>query len=66
MNDHETVEYQCRECFRWAPWTDGEVMEDVSVPERIYWCQTCGRAQPLAGMAERTVNPLMPKRGEGT
>lgn len=39
--------YECPECFRVAPWTDGTVAE-MGDERDEFWCQTCGAETPLA------------------
>ncbi|WP_205327643.1 hypothetical protein [Glycomyces sp. YM15] len=47
-------EYECPNCYRWAPWTDGELEADGDGPD-TYWCQTCGAETPVAAMASRNL-----------
>jgi predicted RNA-binding Zn-ribbon protein involved in translation (DUF1610 family) len=43
--------YECPECLRVAPWTDGR-MRKHGDPVDEYWCQTCGAQVPLTVCAK--------------
>jgi hypothetical protein len=39
--------YECPQCFRVAPWTDGRSVKAGDEVDE-YWCQTCGAEVPVA------------------
>jgi predicted RNA-binding Zn-ribbon protein involved in translation (DUF1610 family) len=43
--------YECPECCRVAPWTDGR-MRKHGDPVDEFWCQTCGAEVPLSSCAK--------------
>lgn len=50
-------EYRCRDCDRWALWTNGTLAEDNG-GTALFWCQTCSAEMPLNSMDSR------PRRAE--
>jgi predicted RNA-binding Zn-ribbon protein involved in translation (DUF1610 family) len=43
--------YECPQCCRVAPWTDGRARKHGD-PVDEYWCQLCGAEAPIAGCAK--------------
>ncbi|MFF4090388.1 hypothetical protein ACFYY9_26430 [Streptomyces nigra] len=43
--------YECPQCCRVAPWTDGRTTASGDEVDE-YWCQTCGAEVPLADCAQ--------------
>jgi predicted RNA-binding Zn-ribbon protein involved in translation (DUF1610 family) len=46
-----TSVYECPQCCRVAPWTDGRSVKAGDEVDE-YWCQTCGAEVPLAACAK--------------
>lgn len=46
------TEYECPNCYRWAPWTDGIIDGDDEGAEE-FWCQTCGSQTAVEAMESR-------------
>lgn len=58
-------EYRCRECDRWALWTDGELADDND-GVAIFWCQFCSAEMRLDSMDSRPQEPACGPETAGT